>query len=80
MDMMFAVQLLFRWIHIFGAIILVGGVIFQYCVVRPSATSSLEPVSEQAAAALRGRWRTLVMLSITMLLVSGFVNLFIILW
>lgn len=79
MDLTFAVLLLFRWIHVFGAIILVGGLIFQYCVLRPARSESSAAPPDEAAVRARARWRTLVMLSIAMLLISGFVNLFLIL-
>ena len=56
MDLMFVVQLLFRWIHVFGAIVLVGGIIFQYCVLRPVSSDSTAAGPDHWAVTARARW------------------------
>lgn len=60
--------LVFRWLHIVPATILVGGTIFLRCAYQPS-----EPSSEQSEK-VRRRWAKLVMLSVALLLVSGLYN------
>jgi len=72
---MFAVELVLRWIHIFGAIMLVGGVILMRCAYLPAIVENKAP---DFAAAFRRRWSKLVMLSSAMLLISGFVNFFLV--
>jgi len=60
--------LVFRWLHLVPATILVGGTIFLRCAYRPS-----EPSSEQSEN-VRRRWAKLVMLSVALLLLSGLYN------
>lgn len=72
---MFAVELVLRWIHIFGAITLVGGVILMRCAYVPAMA---ENGAAEFAGAFRRRWSRLVMLSSAMLLVSGFINFFLV--
>lgn len=74
---MIYVDLLLRWIHIFGGTILVGGAIYQCCVATldEGGTSSGEPGGRSAS---RARWAKLVMWSSAMLLISGLVNFFLI--
>ena len=60
--------LVFRWLHILPATILVGGTIFLRCAYQPSGQSSDE--NEK----VRRRWSNLVMLSAGLLLLSGLFN------
>lgn len=60
--------LVFRWLHILPAAILVGGTIFLRCAYQPSEQSSEE--NEK----VRRRWAKLVMLSAGLLLLSGLYN------
>lgn len=64
--------LIFRWMHIIPAIVMVGGVIFmRFCLVANAPHSpSLLDENDQ----LRKRWARLVMISTMCLLVSGLYN------
>ena len=74
---MIYLDLLLRWIHIFGGTILVGGAIYQCCVATldDGAAAGGEPSGRSAS---RARWAKLVMWSSAMLLISGLVNFFLI--
>ena len=60
--------LVFRWLHIVPASILVGGLIFLRCAYQPAEQSSEE--NEK----VRRRWSKLVALSVGLLLLSGLYN------
>ena len=66
--------LIFRWLHVIPAIVMVGGVIFmRCCLVNSNATesgTSLFDAQEQT----RKRWGRLVMLSTLLILGSGLYN------
>jgi putative copper export protein len=68
---MLAMELVLRWIHIFGAIILVGGVILMRCAYLPAMAENAAP---KFASAFRSRWSKLVMMSSGLLLISGLIN------
>ena len=68
---MLAMEVLLRWIHIFGAIMLVGGVILVRCAYLPAMAES---AATEFAVAFRRRWSKLVMISSGLLLLSGLVN------
>ena len=67
--------IIMRWLHIFSAIIAVGGSVFIRFVMIPVAASVL---SAEEFVALRekvvGRWRMFVHTCILFLLISGFYN------
>lgn len=65
-----ALDLILRWLHILGAVVLVGGTIFQWVALAPGAVG---PASD-VATAIRARWSKLVMVSSGLLLISGLVN------
>ena len=66
--------LIFRWLHVIPAIVMVGGVIFmRCCLVNSNATesgTSLFDAQEQT----RKRWGKMVMLSTLLILGSGLYN------
>jgi len=68
---MFSAELVLRWIHILGAITLVGGAILMRCAYVPAMA---ENEAEEFASAFRRRWSKLVMISSGLLLISGIVN------
>lgn len=70
---MLLLPLIMRWMHIFGAIILVGGSIFVRCAYAP--VDGADPEQQDWVARTRKRWARLVMLSAGLLLISGVVNL-----
>lgn len=74
MDADFVMTVVFRWLHILPAIVAVGAAIFMRFALLPACQSLGD---EQRAALLeevRARWARWVMLSILLLLVSGFYN------
>jgi len=73
---MFALELVLRWTHIFGAIILVGGVILMRCAYVPAMAEQAAP---EFAALFRRRWAKLVMISSGLLIISGLINLVLVL-
>ena len=68
------IDVLFRWMHVGTAIVLIGGSVFMRFVLMP-ATVEL-PDSEQQALRQRimQRWKKIVMIGILLLVVSGFFN------
>ncbi len=82
MNVLLVVQLCLRWMHIFGSTILVGGILYQcFAVPGAAAAADRDGRSGFGGSEVRGvaKWRLLVMISITMLLISGFANSFLIL-
>jgi hypothetical protein len=82
MSVLLAIQICLRWMHIFGSTILVGGILYQ-CLAVPAVAEAVgrDGTSGSGSLAEKGvaKWRVLVMISITMLLISGFANSFLIL-
>ncbi len=70
---MISAELVLRWIHIIGAITLVGGAIVMRCAYLPAMAES---AAADFASAFRRRWSKLVMISSGLLLISGFVSFF----
>lgn len=65
--------LLFRWLHIIPALVMVGGVIFMRCCLQ-SASSEQKTAFFDGQEEARKRWARLVMASTLFLLVSGLYN------
>ena len=73
-DTMFFVQVLFRWLHVIGAVLLMGGTFYACCVLIPSLAKSGKAIDPELRDAMRRRWSIVVMIAIALLLVSGLVN------
>ena len=73
---MFWLTVVLRWMHILGAITLVGSALFYWRVLLVGNVFSSGDEANKAWQSLRGRWARLVMLSILLLLVSGTANIF----
>jgi uncharacterized membrane protein len=71
---MLVLQLVFRWFHILGAILLVGGAFYHRFAFQSGLAKLPETQREEVAQAVRSRWAILVMISSGILLVSGMVN------
>jgi uncharacterized membrane protein len=71
---MLFLQLVFRWIHILGAILLVGGAFYHRFAFQAGLAKLPETQRKEVAQAVRSRWAVLVMLSSGILLVTGMVN------
>ncbi|MBM3998661.1 MAG: hypothetical protein FJ297_03790 [Planctomycetes bacterium] len=63
-----------RFAHILGAILLVGGIVFQRCVAVPALDPARDPTSGPDADRSRQRWGRLILAGIALLLVSGLVQ------
>ncbi len=66
--------LLLRWMHIFAAIALFGGTMFQGFALLPAVGNLPESERRPFHDAVRSRWSKVVMVSILFLLVSGLTN------
>ena len=72
MDILDILNLIFRWLHLVPAIIMVGGVFFmRFCLVQ---TEGNELSWLDTHDALRRKWMMLVMISTLLLLTSGMYN------
>ena len=67
-------DLLLRWIHIFGAIMLVGSTIYMRCVHVPAKLLSDDELSDAYNEAQRKFWSRMVMIASGQLLISGIIN------
>lgn len=63
-----------RWLHIFAAMALVGGALFQRLALIGPASQLPDDVRQRLNDEIRRRWSKVVMLAILILLVSGLIN------
>ena len=63
-----------RWFHLVAAMMLVGGTIFMRFALVPSVGALSDEQRKTLHEQVRARWSKLVMASIALLLISGFVN------
>jgi uncharacterized membrane protein len=74
-DSLFPLLLTLRYMHILGAIALMGGTIFMRFALLPTVTQ-LDPTTKATIhQEVRSRWSKFVMLAAGLLLISGIVNL-----
>jgi uncharacterized membrane protein len=74
-DPLFPLLLLLRYMHILGAIALMGGTIFMRFALAPTVRE-LDPAARAAIhEQVRSRWAKFVMLAAALLLISGIANL-----
>ena len=69
-----ALLLLLRWMHIFGAVILAGGLCFTRFALLPALADTDENSREKIQENIRRKWLPWVIIGITLLLVSGLTN------
>jgi uncharacterized membrane protein len=74
MDPLLIVNILSRWVHVMTAIVLLGGAIYVRWVLMPAAAELPPEEHDALRARLKQRWKKIVMLGITLLLVTGFYN------
>lgn len=74
MDGHLIVDLISRWVHVGTAIVLLGGSIFMRFVLMPSATALSESEHDKLREGIMLRWKRIVMIGITLLLITGFYN------
>lgn len=66
--------LVFRWLHIGPAIVLVGGTAFMLFVLLPAAKEIADEEHLKLRAAVLKRWKRFVHAGIALFLISGFYN------
>ncbi len=74
MDLTTLINVLFRWIHIGAAIMMLGGSLYVRFILMPSAAQLEEAAQNQLRQQIQQRWKKVVMIGILLLLVSGFYN------
>jgi len=67
-------QLVLRWTHIVPAVVAGGATIFSRLALIPALSALPEAERGRFREAINGRWRLVVMICITLLLVSGILN------
>ena len=75
MDWSLVTLVILRWMHILGAIGLVGGVLFYWRAILPETARLSESDRDQRWQAILPNWARLVMICILLLLASGIVNI-----
>jgi uncharacterized membrane protein len=68
------VALIFRWLHIGPAIVLVGGTAFMLFVLLPAAKVLPDEEHMKLRAAIIKRWKGFVHTGVALFLISGFYN------
>jgi uncharacterized membrane protein len=74
-DPLLPLLLLLRYMHILGAIALMGGTIFMRFALAPTVARLDPAVKAEIHEQVRSRWATFVMLAAALLLISGIANL-----
>jgi hypothetical protein len=74
-DNLFWLLLILRYMHILGAITLMGGAIFMRFALRPVVIGLAPETKAAVHEQVRSRWAKIVMLATLLLLVSGLANL-----
>ena len=69
------IPIIARWAHVVAAVVAVGGVVFMRFVLMPAADEALDQAQHAALREkLMARWKIVVMVCITLLLLSGTYN------
>ena len=71
---MLIVDIVSRFLHVFTAIVLLGGTIYLRYILIPSAVELPDPEHDALRVRLRARWKKVVHVGIVLLLVTGFWN------
>src|SRR3954447_17291316 len=74
-DPLFPLLLILRYMHILGAIALMGGTIFMRFALRPVVVQLPSDTKATLHEEVRRRWARFVMLATLLILVSGLQNL-----
>jgi uncharacterized membrane protein len=72
MDLLWVVLL--RWLHIVGAGLAIGGIVFMRLVVPLALRGLDEPTRQQVFLSIRRRFKMMVHTAVLLLLVSGIIN------
>jgi putative copper export protein len=68
------IDLTLRWLHIFSAVLLAGGLLFMKLVLVPALTRFPDSTIQEMRESVRSHWARWVMITSTLLLVTGLVN------
>jgi hypothetical protein len=68
------VPLLMRWLHVFGAIFLLGGTFYLRTVLLPATKELDGDAQKQLREGVMGRWRKILPILMLVLIVSGLYN------
>lgn len=74
-DSLFWLMLVLRYMHILGAIALMGGTIFMRFALAPSIATLDDKSRQELHEQVRSRWSKFVMLAAALLLLSGIINM-----
>lgn len=74
-DPLFPVLLILRYMHILGAIMLMGGTIFMRFALAPTVATLDSGAKADLHEKVRSRWSKFVMIASALLLISGILNL-----
>ena len=74
-DPLFPVLLILRYMHILGAIMLMGGTIFMRFALAPTVATLDGGAKADLHEKVRSRWSKFVMIASALLLISGIANL-----
>lgn len=74
MDNLTALNVLFRWVHVGTAIVVLGGSVFVRFILMPAGEQLPDAEHEQLRGAVMRRWKRFVMIGIALFLISGFYN------
>lgn len=69
-----ALGLVFRWLHILPATVVVGGTLFMVRALLPATDVLPEDQRERLSQALRSKWAKMLHASMALLIVSGLYN------
>jgi uncharacterized membrane protein len=69
-----SLELLLRWLHIFSAIVLAGGLFFTRCALWPALNRLPIASADEIRQLVRGYWARVVMITSGLLLITGIVN------
>lgn len=73
-----ALNVLFRWLHVGTAIVVLGGSVFMRFVLMPAAAELPDDQHDALRGRVMGRWKKFVMIGIALFLISGFYNYFVV--
>lgn len=76
MDPLFPVDVVFRWLHVGTAIVVVGGSFFLRFVLSPAAAELPDDQHDLLRDRVLGTWKKIVHVGILLFLLSGFYNYF----
>ncbi len=74
MDGTLALQMVFRWLHVGTAIVLLGGTVFMRFVLLPAAMKLSTEAHDTLRGHLMATWRIVVHVGVALLLASGLYN------